>query len=361
MRRLSSGFCALFLAFVFAGPASADDLGEPVTFRGAEIAARFPIRGPMAAAVPVHEIGPSDHIPTPFDTIILQGVLPDPGIVVEVARRPAGGAWSPWLKASVKRRRTGRFWAKAVFPSRAAGEVRVRFRNLQARHIPDLEVLGMATFSYTKSSASSTDEPAEPVEPGFPVIRRDEWGAADPREDYTPHSPERLTLHHTAGLRPETLEDSLEEVAFVQDLHRNGRGWNDIGYHFLIDAAGRIFEGRPVNVVGAHVYGKNTGNVGISIMGYYHSPHNHTLSPEQLETLGRLGRWLVAEYGISAEEIHQHREFKATACPGDVVSESFERIRDGMIPPEGDDEETPAPDLRRPLSLPARALFDGGE
>ena len=181
------------------------------------------------------------------------------------------------------------------------------------------------------------------------MVSREEWGARPPKNPFRPHQPVRMTQHHTAGRRPVALEESLAEVRFIQEYHQDGRGFDDIGYQFLIDAEGRIFQGRPETVVGAHVKGFNTGNVGISFMGYHHPPFDHPVTPAQLESLRVLGRWLISAYGVPAESYLGHRDLGQTDCPGDGlyrllggVRESFARELPARVLGPGETPRAPA-------------------
>ena len=61
----------------------------------------------------------------------------------------------------------------------------------------------------------------------------------------------------------------------IEVYHVKGNGWNDIGYNFLVDKYGQVFEGRyggvDKNVIGAHAEGFNTGSVGVAVLGTYGS------------------------------------------------------------------------------------------
>ena len=93
------------------------------------------------------------------------------------------------------------------------------------------------------------------------------------------------TLHHAAGFSASDLADGKVQVKRIQRLHQEGNGWADIGYHFLIDAAGTMYQGRPYTqdislvqkptlVIGVHVAGHNTGNVEICLLGCFHPETN---------------------------------------------------------------------------------------
>src|ERR671924_360715 len=80
-------------------------------------------------------------------------------------------------------------------------------------------------------------------------------------------------VHHTAGAAPATPAQSAAIVRGIYAYHVRGNGWDDIGYNFLVDRFGQVFEGRyggvERNVIGAHAQGFNTGSVGIALIGSY--------------------------------------------------------------------------------------------
>lgn len=99
----------------------------------------------------------------------------------------------------------------------------------------------------------------------------------------------------------------------IQRLHMRQRGWADIGYHFLIDGLGQLYEGRSLNIRGAHTGGFNTGSVGVCLLGNF-----DVVEPAaaQLETLRALARQLRDAYTMT--HLAGHRDFQpeATSCPG---------------------------------------------
>lgn len=325
-----SAFWALIL-FAAAIPAFALEGDPAVTVGGVEAVGTFTPRGPVSAGTAVLEIGPSDPFAEPYDTVLFQGELPDAGVTFEASREEASG-WSPWLSAAVSRSPDGRFWAKAVFPG--PGKGRLRLRALAGGQSSGAAIVIYELRVYLSAQAPGSPSPG-PAPQGaggsaplpLPVIEREAWGAKPPKEPYSPHRPDRFTQHHSQGRRPRTLEQSLAEVLFIQEFHQKGRGWNDIAYHFLVDPEGRIFRGRPVEVVGAHVLNDNRGNVGVCFMGSHHPPVNDPVTSEQIAASVRIGRWLEASYGVTPDSFKGHRDRGQTDCPGDVLYALLPRIR----------------------------------
>lgn len=315
---------ALLLALA-ALPAIAQE-DPAVLLGGTPAAGVYTLVRPSGAGGVLLELGPSDPFPTAYDSVIFQGEAPASGVSFEASREEAAG-WSPWVKADLHRNQDGRFWAKAAFGGPGTGPLKLRALGAGPAASSPLTVYSMQVFLSGKeaSRAGPAALPAAADPPAF--VPRSGWGAKPPKEPFSPHKPDRVTQHHTQGRRPLTVDESLAEMRFLQDFHQNGRGWNDIGYHFLVDAAGRIFQGRPVEVVGAHVKNDNSGNVGICFMGSHHPPFNHPVTPEQLDSAVRLGRWLGAAYGAGPETYKGHRDRGRTDCPGDVLYPLLEKVR----------------------------------
>src|SRR5690606_33763918 len=115
--------------------------------------------------------------------------------------------------------------------------------------------------------------PASPASLEFSgVISRDRWSAGDP----VPTLMDRLTgaryitIHHD-GMNPFFGDDSAsaaDRIELIRRAHR-GKGWGDIGYHFVVDRGGRIWQGRPLGFQGAHVKDHNEQNIGIMALGNF--------------------------------------------------------------------------------------------
>lgn len=338
---------ALLLALLAASPAAAQDVGLPVTFRSVD-GARFDVRSSgVDAPRVVYESADSDPVPEEWDTVLVQGVMPDPSVVLQVLKKGE----TKWETLAVHRFPEGRFWAKARAP-RAPGSLRLRALDAGVRRDHSVEIFAIEVFVDLPPVREAAPAPprgrGDPSTPRPLVHARAEWGAAPPTEPYSPDPQAwRLTLHHSAGKHTRTLAESLAEARFIQDFHQHGRGWIDIGYHFIVDPMGNILEARPEGVLGAHTLSNNSGNLGIVVLGTYHAPENDRLVPAQLEALVALGRYLVKRYGVEPSALKGHRDYRKTDCPGDTAYVAIEDLRKAFA------------GLKRP-ALPSGAPFWDG-
>jgi hypothetical protein len=314
----------LLAVLLLAVPAAAGDLGSEVTFlrqRGAKFSV-YAGSGPRI----VYDSGESDAPDGEWDTLLIQGVLPEPSVRFTATR--AGAA--SWTDLKIKRFPDGRFWAKARFP-KGAGPLRLRAVD-DGRVDHEVTVYGAEVFADAPEVSTSPAVPSRgPMDPAAvppPVHGRLEWKALPPTHPLSPDPlPWRVTLHHTDGRYTTSLAQSLQEAAFIQDFHQNGRKWSDIAYHFLVDPLGNIIEGRPLETLGAHTLSNNEGNVGIVLLGTYHAPKNEQTTPAQLAAVGELGRFLVKRFGIDPSSLKGHRDYKATDCPGDLAYPKLADLR----------------------------------
>jgi hypothetical protein len=109
-----------------------------------------------------------------------------------------------------------------------------------------------------------------------PIIPRSAWGANELIKRGAPRYADRLgfaVVHHTAGANSYSRTQSAAIVRAIQVYHVRANGWDDLGYNFLVDKYGQIFEGRAGgvdrNVIGAHSQGFNTGSAGVAVLGSY--------------------------------------------------------------------------------------------
>ncbi|WP_332661753.1 SpoIID/LytB domain-containing protein [Aeromicrobium sp.] len=165
------------------------------------------------------------------------------------------------------------------------------------------------------------------------IITRSQWGAAAGTSCDSPLTGDRTrgaVVHHTAGSNSYAKADSMAIVRATQAYHVKGRGWCDIGYNFLVDKYGQIFEGRRGGVdraVRAAHSGNltvNTYTMGISMMGNYDVTRpTAELKAAMVKLIGwRLGTNFVKAKGtysiggLTLNRIAGHRNVVSTACPG---------------------------------------------
>jgi len=185
--------------------------------------------------------------------------------------------------------------------------------------------------------------PAATVAPA--IVSRASWGANEsirraPASYAT--SIRGVTIHHTAGTNNYSRAQAPAIVKGIQLFHVQSNGWNDIGYNFLVDRFGTVYEGRfggvDRNVVGAHARGFNTGSVGIALIGTYGST---SPSAAAMDAVARLMAWRLdlahvdpigrttavssgsERYGsgtrVLLRNVSGHRETGHTSCPGDLL------------------------------------------
>lgn len=172
------------------------------------------------------------------------------------------------------------------------------------------------------------------VAEGVPeLITRAKWGArAANRLRLERHSGpwERLTIHHSADINGELAEQSAKDSALavrkIQRYHLDDKRWGDIGYHFLIDPLGRIYEGRSLQWQGAHAGNNelNHHNIGVCLLGQY---LREPPPAEQLKALDRLVDALRTRYKIPVAKVAGHLELHGTDCPGPYLLSWVKRYR----------------------------------
>ena len=129
----------------------------------------------------------------------------------------------------------------------------------------------------------------------------------------------RIILHCSA-----TREGKDFSADTIRGWHVNGRGWSDIGYHWVIRLDGSIEVGRPLEKSGAHTKGHNKDSVGVCYIGGCDADGKpkDTMNPEQEKAWRMIVLSLRTLYGNHIT-IHGHNEFANKACPSFTVKEKF--------------------------------------
>lgn len=191
-----------------------------------------------------------------------------------------------------------------------------------------------------RAAASENEQSAAGSYPKPFVISRDVW-CTDPRCNYSDglayHSVTHLVLHHSGSFSD---RDSAELMRSFWEYHYS-KGWGDIGYNFVIDEEGNIFEGHlgGDDVVGIHAREANTGSMGVAVMGNY---TYETPSIATQESIINLFAWKADQRDINVFDasdalpyvnhgfphIIGHRAVNETQCPGDMAFRLLPAIRD---------------------------------
>ncbi len=273
---------------------------------------------------PIYTSTQSQKTTQAFNTILFNGSGPDSSWRLEVSYLQEDGKWSPWLKSHIKFFKTGRFWAKCSLPACTKERIRYQILNKGLRQKFILSLFEIQVFDATKDDENEHSQLNPPpvykilaTPDSFPrpeIVLRARWGAQPSTGIQVPHSPYRMTLHHTAMQRTVTLEEGAAEMRFIQDFHQNARGWRDIAYHFLVNDSGYIYQGVPEAYVGTHTGGANTGNIGLSMMGNFEEDQVPLL---MLEACIKLFSYLSFSHQITPDSLLGHRDYNPTTrCPG---------------------------------------------
>jgi hypothetical protein len=184
------------------------------------------------------------------------------------------------------------------------------------------------------------------------IVPRLSWGADESIRRAPPVYAPSLrfaVVHHTAGQNNYTRAEAPAIVKGIELYHVKGNGWNDIGYNFLVDRFGTIYEGRyggiDRNVIGAHALGFNTGSVGVAVLGTYGNTAPSQAAQNALEKLlawrldlahvDPLGLLTVISGGseryprdvpVLLRAISGHRDTGYTECPGDAFYARLDAI-----------------------------------
>lgn len=129
----------------------------------------------------------------------------------------------------------------------------------------------------------------------------------------------RVTIHHSAMyFRNTQPRAAASQIARIQREHMRNRNYGDIGYHFLIDPSGRVWEGRKLEHQGAHASGSNNiGNIGICVLGNFVSQRSgQGPTRAQVRSMEQLVVQLMRQYRFGADALYCHSDFKNTQCPG---------------------------------------------
>ncbi len=156
------------------------------------------------------------------------------------------------------------------------------------------------------------------------ILTRATWGSLPPRDRPEDLQPTKVAVHHSCVPRASRWQGA-STIRGIQRYHMDIRGWNDIGYHYLIGPDGSIHQGRPEGIRGAHAR-PNRDKFGICVLGNFNRSQEAVSAPAR-KSLVALLAYLMGKYGMSPWSIYGHRDFNPTDCPGDLFYEQLQQVR----------------------------------
>ena len=275
--------------------------------------------------------------------------------VVEVRTASTPGAWGPWRVVEVSHDlgdETRREVLSGLVRADGARLVQARSRG-DAHHI---RMVAIDTVHGRRHLVRALPARAGAQVGGPGVVTRAQWGADESMRRAAPgFAPiSRMVVHHT--VTPNNDPDPASTMRAMLAYHVRANGWDDIGYNFVVDGAGRVYEGRWARsyaagevpdgespdgegVIGAHAEGENVGSVGVAVMGTF----TDTAPPQPaVDALQRILAWKADRSGIDPTgtttwaggrvlaTIVGHRDVGSTSCPGDLLWSGLPAIRQAV-------------------------------
>lgn len=312
-----------------------------------------------------------------------------------VSYRVWNGAWTEWSELAYEE--PGLDWSSLTYLDRT------QVLQIKSESRDDLKVF-VLQFEPRSELMASRERLIAQSSGSFRVISREEWGADEVLGTYNPNdiddddagkdpvdicapltraypgqyqtqrrvdyadrngrnliwpreysrSVKKIVIHHTAQEMKDLNEDGMINmvdyrlsVQAIYRFHTVSRGWGDLGYHYLVDPFGNVYEGRSggKNVIGGHVLCQNSNTIGVSLMGNF---DDIRVPRQQYDGLVKITKQLVDEYKINPKgksafrgeilpHIVTHAEIGdvtaslvgrgATACPGRHMKNMMTRLR----------------------------------
>ena len=303
-------------------------------------------------------LSPVGRAPFLFTAAAVHLAAAGDSVNIELRLKADGGDWSPWQRIDeLQAQADGRLYGDNLVAWPQAREVQARIFSSAPlpEALQDLAVVaidahaGPTTEQAAQAAREQTRALAALGGPGVPqptVISRAEWGADEGWMTWTPTfvAVDKIIVHHTASSGG---SDPAAEVRAIYHYHAVVRGWGDVGYNYLVDRWGNVYEGRAggLDVIGGHAYGWNEGSLGVSVLGCY---DNWGCSSPQFPTADTLSaiadlaawtssrRWMdpraLRDYDnggrtVTTFVLSGHQDYASTACPGDNLYANMPYLR----------------------------------
>jgi hypothetical protein len=274
--------------------------------------------------------------------------------------RRLGGRWSRWVRLEPSEEPSRSGARHATEPVWAGGDDLVQLRSKDP--LSGLHLSFVNAHVPGAVAAAHKSQVTLPTGGQLSITPRAAWGASrcKPRKTAGYGTVDLAFVHHTDTLSAYSRSQSPSVVLGVCLFHRNVNRWNDIGYNFLVDRYGQVFEGRAggmdAPVVGAQAGGFNLFSTGVAAIGDFTS---RRLSSAGIDALARLLAWKLSLDGVPAEgkvtvpsgggvftpfprgtpvtlsRIAGHRDADSTSCPGNALYAQLPGLRARVAQLEG--------------------------
>ena len=255
--------------------------------------------------------------------------------------------WSDWSSVSADPQQSGNAGGSDPFISGVATAVQVQITG-EADSLPaDLKLVvaeqGDGSLSsrvgpQANTQSGTTDEGREGIARG--IRPRSAWDGNSPAPTWGDEQAKlkAAIVHHTAGTNNYAQGDVPGIIAGIYYYHAITLGWGDIGYNFLVDKYGGMWEGREGSldvaassmIVGGHAYSSNTGTLGVSALGTYTSTAPTQAMLNAFKTVieyrfdlagldARDASGFTSQGGAALARIFGHRDVYPTDCPGNQI------------------------------------------
>jgi hypothetical protein len=304
--------------------------------------------------------------PIPFTML---GFSAPDGAEVLVRTAADDGEWSRWYELepidvqdgpdpgsaeerdAAKERDPGRWTSEPLWVSEARyAQFSVHGADLADIEVEVIDTMGLSEtlFQRVSRQLARQAQPAAAEAATYPVKTRKDWGADESwRKGDPSYATVRFAVLHHTGVSSHNEYDRSEVPGIIRGMYRyhtQSLGWKDIGYNFIVDRYGTVWEGRhggiERGVVGAHAAGFNTGSFGVALLGNFETAqptsaavkaatelmawkyHVHDIDPNPARLVRHNSRWINTLSG--------HRDVGNTLCPGRYLYDQLDDIRYGI-------------------------------
>ena len=369
---------AIAFAMLFVLPATGHASGrERATYRteglptAAAVASAARAGGAGSARTAVIELRAAHR----FSMVGLRWASASAAVAGQLRAQRTDGSWTAWLELETQQgadgvvrgadgaealagerrsARAGLLGSTEPLWTGPARRLQIRLRGARPRGLRAafVDVTGAIPRVSARAAAARQDDGLAGIQP------RSAW---DPNNECAPRSApgigsvQAVVVHHTVGTNDYTVPQVPAILLGICKFHRNGNGWNDIGYNVLVDRFGGAWEGRAGGitqaVVGAQAQGFNAVTAGISMLGDFQvvAP-----SPAQLATVSRVAAWRLAVAGVprtgtvdltsaggslsrygegevvTLPRVIGHRDVGLTECPGNSAYPLLDGVRSSV-------------------------------